>query len=398
MRRLQSILVGSLLLICFESLAIEIIQENTLEMPQTGWHQLKILTPDLLELTLITTKELNPAPVKEWNFVGNDSKLSLPSTNELVVTVAGKIVPVEKMGFKRRPIYAPLKKRDLRIGNYLYLQLGRPIAENETVEVKNPGTRLWQAQTRFVAQSDPMRWSPAIHVNQEGYIPGLPKKAMVGFFLGSMGEMKVAADAGFNLINLNSGKAVFSGKLEARPDVGYTYIVLPYQQVCEADFSAFKEPGEYALQISGLGVSFPFSIDEGMGANFARTYALGLYHQRCGIANELPFTRFVHGPCHTKPAEVPTRAFETVNEVLKNESGDFASNPRHTARQLNNVESSLYPFVNKNKIDVSGGHHDAGDYSKYTINSAQLIHVLVFAADAFKGVGALDNLGLPESG
>src|SRR5256886_3457186 len=47
---------------------------------------------------------------------------------------------------------------------------------------------------------------------------------------------------------------------------------------------------------------------------------------------------------------------------------------------------------------LSGGHHDAGDYSKYTINSAALIHYLVFAVDAFEGVGELDNLGIPESG
>jgi hypothetical protein len=62
------------------------------------------------------------------------------------------------------------------------------------------------------------------------------------------------------------------------------------------------------------------------------------------------------------------------------------------------VETSLYPFVRKGKVDVSGGHHDAGDYSKYTINSAALIHYLVFAADAFPDAGQLDNLGIPESG
>src|SRR5206468_449239 len=60
--------------------------------------------------------------------------------------------------------------------------------------------------------------------------------------------------------------------------------------------------------------------------------------------------------------------------------------------------AQLYPFVNKGAIDVSGGHHDAGDYSKYTINSAALVHYLVFAADAFPGADALDNLGIPESG
>jgi hypothetical protein len=49
-------------------------------------------------------------------------------------------------------------------------------------------------------------------------------------------------------------------------------------------------------------------------------------------------------------------------------------------------------------VDVSGGHFEAGDYNRVTYNSAQLIHVLVFALDSLPGVGALDNLGIPESG
>ena len=37
---------------------------------------------------------------------------------------------------------------------------------------------------------------------------------------------------------------------------------------------------------------------------------------------------------------------------------------------LRSEASQLYPFVRRGRIDVSGGHHDAGDYSKYTTNSA----------------------------
>jgi hypothetical protein len=168
----------------------------------------------------------------------------------------------------------------------------------------------------------------------------------------------------------------------------------------EADFSAFKTPGEYRLFVAGLGTSFPFRIDEAVAGAFARTYALGIYHQRCGEANAMPFTRFTHGPCHTAPAEVPDMSgkFDEVNAVLANMSADFKDNPRHTAPQLRDVAASLYPFVNRGPVDVSGGHHDAGDYSKYTINSASFIHQLVFAADVFPGVADLDNLGLPESG
>jgi hypothetical protein len=34
-------------------------------------------------------------------------------------------------------------------------------------------------------------------------------------------------------------------------------------------------------------------------------------------------------------------------------------------------------------VDVHGGHHDAGDYSKYTINSASFIHHLDFCGGCF---------------
>ena len=64
---------------------------------------------------------------------------------------------------------------------------------------------------------------------------------------------------------------------------------------------------------------------------------------------------------------------------------------------MKDARSGLFPFRKTGTVDVSGGHHDAGDYGKYTFNSAQLVHELVFAIDYFPGVAELDNLGLPES-
>src|SRR6185437_11782899 len=49
-------------------------------------------------------------------------------------------------------------------------------------------------------------------------------------------------------------------------------------------------------------------------------------------------------------------------------------------------------------VDTTCGHFEAGDYNRVTENSAQLIHYLTFAMDSLPGVGALDNLGIPESG
>ncbi len=377
-----------------------ISDSNPLAIPPVGAHQLRILSPDLLELTLITTKTPDSG-VTVWNFISPTGNAALPSANEFSVTVDGKSVAVKSVGFKRRVLYAPLKQRDLRIGNYLYLQLSAPIAENQSVTVLNPDKKLWPAETHFAAKMDPLRWSPAIHVNEVGYIPTLPKKAMVGFYLGTLGEMEIAnapSLANFKLIDSASGKEVFAGKLAQRFDVGFP--VESYKDVFEADFSDFKTPGEYRLQVPGLGASFPFFIDEDIAAAFARTYALGIYHQRCGTANDLPFTRFIHDACHVAPAEVPTMSakFNFVNETLAGYASADNKNPAQTAPPLKSIAASLYPFVNKGPVDVRGGHHDAGDYSKYTENSAWFIHYLVFAADNFPGAGALDNLGLPESG
>ena len=392
---------------------------NSLALPAIGDHGLRVISPNIIEVTLITTKAHDPARVSAWDFVNDQGVATLPAASQFVVTANGAPVVVQSVGFKRRPLYAPEQPGDLRIANHLYLKLAASIPDNATVEVKNPNGNLWTSSMLFTATADPLRRSPALHVNQVGYMPGFPKKAMVGYYLGSMGELSLpiagglslplvggtllSSPVGFEIRNAASGAVVFSDALKLRADQGYITEPLPYQQVYEADFTEFDAPGEYLLYVPGLGTSFPFRIDDGITANFARTFALGLYHQRCGGPNELPFTRHTHADCHHAPADVPTMvpAFSKTQGFLAEVSDDYWKGdwgPRHTAPQLKNVASSLYPFQRQGKVDVRGGHHDAGDYSKYTINSANLVHFLVFAADSFAGVGALDNLGLPESG
>ena len=380
--------------VVIQSAAAAIIDDQqSLRLPAVGDYSLHILSPTVLEMTLVTTKAPDPARATQWDFAGQR-----PAPAEFNVVVDGKTIPVQAVGFKRRPLYAPLKQRDLRIDNWLYLQLASPVLDGQTVEVKNPSGKLWGTDKKFSATMDPARWNPVVHVNQEGYLPDQPKKAMAGFYLGSLGELNFPSPLSFKLVNAATRATVLEGTFKPRRDVGYPFQPVPYQNVLEADFSACQTPGEYQLVVPGFGASYRFSIDDGIAADFARAYALGLYHQRCGAANEMPYTRFVHAACHLRPAEIPVMSFKAVNEILENMTGDFGNNPRHSGPRLKTIDASLYPFVNKGRVDVSGGHHDAGDYSKYTINVAHLIHTLVFAADAFPGVGDLDNLGLPESG
>ncbi|HYG21768.1 MAG TPA: glycoside hydrolase family 9 protein [Verrucomicrobiae bacterium] len=376
-------------------------EEQPLQLPAAGALSARLLAPQLVEVTLVNSKPSQAAPVTQWNFIGRDGRARLPAPADISVTASGRSIPVEQVGFRRRVLYAPLKERDLRIGNHLFVQLGTAPGSNDVIEVRIPGARGGTGPTRLSTKATPDRWSPAIHINQIGYLPRQHKAAMIGYYLGSLGELDLGSvfkngTPVFHLID-PTGASVFQGELKTRLDRGFPFA--SYQKVYEADFTQFEKPGTYRVFVPGLGVSWPFQISDDAAAAWTRTYALGLYHQRCGTDNVLPFTRFTHGDCHAAPAEVPDRSarFENVNYVLEQET-EGAREGRHTARPLKDVAASLYPFINKGPVDVRGGHHDAGDYSKYTENSANLVHLLVFAADNFPGVADLDNLGLPESG
>jgi hypothetical protein len=377
------------------------VDDVLLQLPQVGSVGLHILTPNLLEVDLITSKAADPAPVTKWNIVNTNFQLSSPPSSAFKVTADGQAITVTNVGFKRRPIYAPMAGYDLRVADSIYLELATPIADNQTVQVLNPGGTLWSSNTQFTSTSDPLRFNPAIHVNQEGYLPAYSKQAMVGYYLGSLGEMPVATGSGFELVDAASGSVVFQGSLTLRPDTGYQYSPAPYQQVYQADFSSFTTPGQYRLVVPGLGGSLPFRIDDGVGMCFARAYALGLYHQRCGADLGLPYTRFAHEACHVAPASVPLPAssFSFTWTTISNYATTINSdNPPQTAPFLTSPQKDLFPNIIQGAIDTSGGHHDAGDYSKYTINSASLIHYLMFEVDSLPGVADFDNLGIPESG
>jgi len=396
-RALLAALVAALSLVA--ATASELAYLN-LTLPLVGDHTLHILAPTTLELKRLNSKPSIAAPVDNWDFVDANGTFSAPTPAQFAVTVDSVPATVTAVGFKRRPLYAPVLTRDLRIENSLYLQLAVAVAPDQVVTVTNPGASLWPATHTYSATAAPLRYGPAIHVNQEGYVPGLPKRAMIGAYLGDLGELNVSASVGFTLVTAGTSTVVHTGALTLRPDVGYVYTPTPYQRVLAADFSAFTTPGRYQLVVPGLGASLPFAIHEGVAMSFLRTYALGLYHQRCGADNALPFTRHTHAACHLAPAAVPSPQgnYTFTWSTISGKNGDFATNPRHTAPQLNGEAAQLYPFVMQGTVDVSGGHHDAGDYSKYTTNSAALTHLLVFTADAIPGAGALDNLGLPESG
>ncbi|MDB6054860.1 MAG: hypothetical protein JWN25_2383, partial [Verrucomicrobiales bacterium] len=59
---------------------------NPMAMPEVGSYKLRILSPTLLELTLVTTKDPDPALLTQWSFVSPSGVLSAPAPSQFVVT------------------------------------------------------------------------------------------------------------------------------------------------------------------------------------------------------------------------------------------------------------------------------------------------------------------------
>ncbi len=355
-------------------------------LPKPGEWDARMLAPDLVEIRIVGTKAAMSEPLKHLEqFFGKDGKVQIPGPAELSATVDGKSVELTETGYRQLLDFAAFRGFDVRAIGSLFLKLGRPLAVGESVEIRSKGTAYWPGNVAVKTSWTGTGLNPAIHVNQIGYAPALPKVARAGLFLGSLGEMDIAA-GDFALVT-PKGEKVWTGKLAPAKEDGWADG--SYQKVLLADFTDFKTPGEYMIEIPGLGRSAPFRIHEDAVAYAARAYALGIYHQLCGGTNELPFTRFTHPACHTGPAEIPTMdpRFETTNKHIQSMSSG----------KMANVDASLFPIVHRDPVDVSGGFHDAGDYSKYMNSACVQIHHFAFASDCLPGDKS-DNLGIPESG
>ena len=150
--------------------------------------------------------------------------------------------------------------------------------------------------------------------SQAGYAPWSRKEIIVR-------TKEPASKGSFRLIDAKTGKEVFSGELKSFGK--YTWE--RYNFI--ADISSFRKQGEYMLEAAvkdiGKAMSHKFRIKKGLYSDLAQKGLEYCYIQRCGMA--IPGW---HGACHLDDA------------VGKDENG------------------------NEIRIALSGGWHDASDYSK----------------------------------
>jgi endoglucanase len=192
-----------------------------------------------------------------------------------------------------------------------------------------------------------------IRLNQVGFYPDASKIAIV----------LTTRESGFSLQSVNK-QAVFKGilKKSSQPDFAgnYTWV---------ADFSAFRKPGKYIINIPGIGNSYPFAISGSVHHKVANGSIKAFYFNRASI------------PLPEKYAGKWKRAEgHPDDKVLVHGSAISDGRP----------EGSV--------ISSPGGWYDAGDYNKYIVNSGISTYTLLALYEDFPGYMKTEKLQIPESG
>ncbi len=148
--------------------------------------------------------------------------------------------------------------------------------------------------------------SPAIHINQIGYLPDAGMKfGYVGQYMGSAGGLELNDYTGtpFHLIDID-GTSVFTGVMTERRDLQTGNNENAYGQefygadVWQCDFSTFSSAGTYRLVVEGIGCSYPFNIEDDAYSDIFYDVSRSLFHQRCGVELEAQHTDFPRPLCH----------------------------------------------------------------------------------------------------
>ncbi len=185
-------------------------------------------------------------------------------------------------------------------------------------------------------------YEPSINVNQVGYKSNSKKVAVL---------KNVEGTSQFQVVNADTGSVVYTGDLSAPMQNSNAN-----ETNWQADFSSVTAEGNYYIQCGNLDKSYTFHIGENAYGNLLSDSVKMLYRQRCGTA--IQDEVFSHPACHNTMATV---------------------------------------YGTNQKIDVSGGWHDAGDYGRYIVPAAKTIADLLYAYQENPQAFG-DNTGIPESG
>lgn len=202
--------------------------------------------------------------------------------------------------------------------------------------------------SNMIQDAEPVEINP-VKLDQIGYRPDDQKLAIFSDL--------AKDDTTFTVVDTKSGETVFEGGM-TEPD----YSMAANEMDTIGDFSEVKDEGTYKIVTSAGVESYEFTIADNVYDDVYKSIVQMLYLQRCGTELDSGIAGdFAHAACHTDMATI---------------------------------------YGTSNKIDVSGGWHDAGDYGRYVVPGAKAAADLLLSYDRLNAdkIQDTDNLGIPESG
>lgn len=195
-----------------------------------------------------------------------------------------------------------------------------------------------------------------IRFNQVGFYPSQDKKAvLVVPDITEYGE--------FQIRNLETGKIDLVGELSGPRISGFsdkkTYLLF---------FSEITTPGEYLIEIPGIGKSTPFLIKEHVLHDVASAALKGFYYQRMSTPIEEKYAGKWARPQAYPDTKVKIHASAASRDRPE---GTIISSPK--------------------------GWYDAGDYNKYMVNSGFTVGVLLSLYEDYPDYVKQLSVNIPES-
>ena len=192
-----------------------------------------------------------------------------------------------------------------------------------------------------------------IKLNQLGFYPEAPKTAIVP---GSVQGV-------FHIQSQDGATTCFTDSLKTAKTWSYSG-----ETVMIADFSEFKSPGGYIIQVDGIGSSEPFTITPDVHKALSKAALKGLFFQRASTA------------------------------IAPEHGGDYARDLGHIDNQII-VHASAATTARPEGTIISGskGWYDAGDFNKYIVNSGISTYSLLAAYESFPSYYDSLNININES-
>ena len=300
----------------------------------------------------------------------------------------------DSVGFKMKVHEATWKDNTPILNHTVYLFLPDSLIPGNTytINYKKLGTSDSVVNYFF----DPLEvFSETIHISQIGFVPDAAFK--VGYlyqWLGDAGPLDLSEYEGqnFHLIDENNN-VKYTGKITKRKDIdtgsldSYNKLDGSFYSgadVYECNFSEYTNQGDYLLYVPGIGVSFPFSINQDVYHEAFVTAARGMYHHRSGPAREEPYSSFPKDVDHMPGVDNFKVLYSDLRWI------DRSGNNGWFKELVENKTSREMP-------EAWGGWFDAGDFDRQAkhmvVSQLMLLNYIIAPTKYTDG-----ELNIPESG